>query len=110
MSAGQFGIPTSLANTGKQWDSPFAWAPIQYFAVGGLIRADFPSEATVAMQQWIAAINAFFAKTGVLIEKYDTSNPESDPRVRIGYAQTQRGFGWTNAVYILFVNRLYQQF
>ncbi len=110
VSAGQFGIPTSLANTGKQWDLPFAWAPIQYFAVGGLIRADFPSEATVAMQQWISAINAFFAKTGVLIEKYDTSNPESDPRVRIGYAQTQRGFGWTNAVYILFENRLYQPF
>jgi alpha,alpha-trehalase len=76
----------------------------------GLIRADFPSEAAVAMQQWIAAINAFFAKTGVLIEKYDSSNPKSDPRVAIGYAQTQRGFGWTNAVYMLFVNRLYQQF
>ena len=35
----------------KQWDSPFAWAPIQYFAVGGLIKGDFPSEATVAMEQ-----------------------------------------------------------
>ena len=110
VAAGKFGIPTSLANTGKQWDSPFAWAPIQYFAVDGLIRADFPIEATLAMQQWIAAINAFFAKTGVLIEKYDSSNPELDPRVRIGYAQTQRGFGWTNAVYMLFVNRLYHQF
>ena len=110
VSAGQFGIPTSLTNTGKQWDFPFAWAPIQYFAVAGLIRADFPSEATVAMQEWIAVVNAFFAKTGVLIEKYDSSNPESDPRVRIGYAQTQRGFGWTNAVYMLFVNRLYQHF
>ena len=42
VAAGKFGIPTSLANTGKQWDSPFAWAPIQYFAVDGLIRADFP--------------------------------------------------------------------
>jgi alpha,alpha-trehalase len=110
VSAGQFGIPTSLANTGKQWDSPFAWAPIQYFAVSGLIRSDFPSEATAAMQQWVAAVNAYFAKTGVLIEKYDSKNPTSDPRVRVGYAQTQRGFGWTNAVYMLFVNRLYQQF
>lgn len=110
VSAGQFGTPTSLENTGKQWDAPFAWAPIQYFAVGGLTKADFPSEANAAMQQWIAAVNAFFAQTGVLIEKYDSKNPTSDPRVRIGYAQTQRGFGWTNAVYMLFVNRLYQQF
>jgi alpha,alpha-trehalase len=110
VSAGQFGTPTSLENTGKQWDAPFAWAPIQYFAVGGLIKADFPSEANAAMQQWIAAVNAYFAETGVLIEKYDSKNPTSDPRVRIGYAQTQRGFGWTNAVYMLFVNRLYQRF
>jgi len=106
----QFGIPTSLENTGKQWDAPFAWAPIQYFAVSGLIRAGFPSEATLVMQQWIAAANAYFAQTGVLIEKYDSKNPTSDPRVRIGYAQTQRGFGWTNAVYMLFVNRLYERF
>lgn len=109
-TASQVGIPTSLSNTGKQWDGPFAWAPIQYFAVGGLIRAGFSSEAAVAMEQWIAAVNAYFAKTGVLIEKYDSRNPTSDPRVRIGYAQTQRGFGWTNAVYLLFVNRLYQPF
>jgi alpha,alpha-trehalase len=110
LTVSQFGIPTSLSNTGKQWDAPFAWAPIQYFAVSGLISADFPSEATVAMQQWIAAVNAYFAKTGVLIEKYDSRNPTSDPRVRIGYAQTQRGFGWTNAVYMLFINRLYEPF
>jgi alpha,alpha-trehalase len=103
-------VPTSLEDTGKQWDAPFAWAPIQYFAVSGLMRADFPSEANAAMQQWIAAVNAFFAQTEVLIEKYDSKNPTSDPRARIGYAQTQRGFGWTNAVYMLFVNRLYQQF
>jgi len=109
-AAGHFGIPTSLENTGKQWDAPFAWAPIQFFAVNGLIKGDFPSEANVAMQQWIAAVNAFFAQTGVLIEKYDSKNPASDPRVRVGYAQTQRGFGWTNAVYMLFVNRLYQPF
>ena len=108
LSAGQFGIPTSVVDTGKQWDFPFAWAPIQYFAVSGLIRADFTSEATVAMQQWIAAVNAFFVETGVIIEKYDLKNPTSDTRVRIGYAQTQRGFGWTNAVYMLFVNWLYQ--
>jgi alpha,alpha-trehalase len=108
--ADQFGIPTSLENTGKQWDAPFAWAPIQYFAVSGLITAGFTSEAALAMQQWIAGVNAYFAQTGVLIEKYDSKNPSSDSRVRIGYAQTQRGFGWTNAVYMLFVNRLYQPF
>ncbi len=109
-SAPHFGIPTSLIDTGKQWDAPFAWAPIQYFAVDGLIATNFPSEATVAMEQWIATVNAFFAETGLLIEKYDSNNPDNDPRVRIGYARTPRGFGWTNAVYMLFVNRLYETF
>ena len=93
-----------------QWDAPFAWAPIQYFAADGLLAADFPSEATVVMAQWVAAVNTFFAETGLLIEKYDSDNPDNDPRARIGYAKTQRGFGWTNGVYMLFVNRLYQRF
>ena len=109
-SAPRFGIPTSLTDTGKQRDAPFAWAPIQYFAVDGLATHAFPVEAATAMEQWIAAVNAFFARTGVLIEKYDSTNPTDDPRVRVGYVQTQRGFGWTNAVYMLFVNRLYQRF
>lgn len=107
LTAQQFGIPTSRADTGEQWDAPYAWAPIQYFAVDGLIAADFPSQANAAMQQWVAAANGFFAHTGVLIEKYDVTNPTSDPRIKVGYAQTQRGFGWTNAVYMMFVNRLY---
>jgi alpha,alpha-trehalase len=110
VTAPQFGIPTSLVDTGMQWDAPFAWAPIQYFAADGLIATDFPSDATVVMEQWIAAVNTFFANSGLLIEKYDSNNPDNDPRARIGYAKTQRGFGWTNGVYMLFVNRLYQRF
>jgi alpha,alpha-trehalase len=106
--AARFGIPTSLIDTGKQWDAPFAWAPIQYFAADGLMAHAFSSAATAAMAQWIAAVHAFFAKTGLLIEKYASDDPTSDPHVRVGYAKTQRGFGWTNAVYLLFVNRLYQ--
>lgn len=108
-TAPQFGIPTSLVDTGMQWDAPYAWAPIQYFAADGLLATGFPSEATAVMEHWIAAVNAFFAETGLLIEKYDSTNPDNDPRARIGYAKTQRGFGWTNGVYMLFVNRLYRR-
>ncbi len=46
-------------------------------------------------------------RDGLLIEKYTFDDPTADPRVPVGYAKTQRGFGWTNAVYLLFVNRLY---
>ena len=105
-----FGIPTSLIDTGMQWDAPFAWAPVQYFAVDGLMGYAFSSVATTAMAQWVAAIHAFFAKEGILIEKYAFDDPARDPHVRVGYAKTQRGFGWTNAVYLLFANRLYQRY
>lgn len=103
----QYGIPTSLIDTGKQWDAPYAWAPIQYFAVNGLIANGFSAEAAWAMENWIAAVNAFFAADPVIIEKYDVRDPTDDPRVRIGYAHAQRGFGWTNATYMLFANWLY---
>ena len=83
---------------------------MQYFAVEGLIGNAFPVAATTVMAQWIAAVHTFFAETGLLIEKYDFSNPTNDPRARVGYAHAQRGFGWTNAVYLLFVNRLYQRY
>jgi len=105
----RFGVPSSTRDTGMQWDAPFAWAPVQYFAALGLLRNAFPAEAAVAMAQWIAAVNAFFARSAVLIEKYDSKDPTADARAKVGYAQTQRGFGWTNAVYLLFVNRLYQR-
>jgi alpha,alpha-trehalase len=108
--AAHFGIPASLIDTGMQWDAPFAWAPVQYFAVDGLIANAFASAATPVMKQWVAAIHAYFARTGLLIEKYDVADPARAPRVQVGYAETQRGFGWTNAVYLLFVNRLYQRY
>jgi hypothetical protein len=31
----QYGIPTSLRNTGQQWDFPNAWAPLQDLVIRG---------------------------------------------------------------------------
>lgn len=31
----QYGIPTSLQNTGQQWDFPNAWAPLQDLVIRG---------------------------------------------------------------------------
>ena len=43
---------------------------------------------------------AFFVKTGTLIEKYVSTDPLQDPRASKGYQEAQIGFGWTNGVYL----------
>lgn len=35
------GLPTSLENSGQQWDFPNAWAPLQHIAIMGLHSARF---------------------------------------------------------------------
>jgi alpha,alpha-trehalase len=104
-----YGIPTSDNKSGDQWDYPYAWAPVQYFIAQGLKRhtcGELEPEIITKMHSgWINATDMFFAKTGTIIEKYVSFNPMQDKRVKNGYAQAQRGFGWTNAVYVLFVSK-----
>lgn len=67
-----FGIPTSLVLTGNQWDNPFSWAPVQFFAARGLKNWDTKVNTDQLIYQvltgWTGAAEAFFAKTGTLIE------------------------------------------
>ncbi|MDP3973071.1 MAG: trehalase family glycosidase, partial [Candidatus Nanopelagicales bacterium] len=95
-----YGIPTSQMFTGNQWDYPNAWAPIQYFAADGLRRHGFATEAAMVDRGWLNAVDVSFAKTGILIEKYVTTNPLEAPTVTAGYSADQAGFGWTNAFYL----------
>ena len=99
-----FGIPTSLVLTGNQWDNPFSWAPVQFFAARGLKNWNTKVNTDPLLHQvltgWTGAAEAFFAKTGTLIEKYVSTDPMQDPRASRGYQEAQIGFGWTNGVYL----------
>ena len=99
-----FGIPTSLVLTGNQWDNPFSWAPVQFFAARGLKNWDTKVNTDQLLYQvltgWTGAAEAFFVKTGTLIEKYVSTDPLQDPRASKGYQEAQIGFGWTNGVYL----------
>ncbi|MEM9243566.1 MAG: trehalase family glycosidase [Pseudomonadota bacterium] len=103
----QFGIPTSLTSSLMQWDYPYAWAPIQYFIGQGLKNQHRPQLAYRVMQDWLNAGDVFFSQTGDFIEKYVSYDALADKRIKYGYAQAQKGFGWTNAVYMQFYNQLY---
>ncbi len=94
------GIVTTASTTSQQWDSPNGWAPLQLFAVEGLLKYHFNREAVEIMQRFCRTIEAHYASSGVLLEKYNVC----EPNIRAGGGEydVQFGFGWTNGVYIRF--------
>lgn len=95
------GLHTTLERTGQQWDRPNGWAPLQWIAVAGLRRYGHGELAREIARRWVGTVEATFARTGLLFEKYDVE------AVGIGGGgeyQTQTGFGWTNGVTADFID------
>lgn len=93
------GLRTTLVASGEQWDSPNGWAPLQWIAVAGLRRYGHDALAQDIATRWIAAVEAVYARTGLLFEKYDIETPAKGHGVGHGGEYTpQIGFGWTNGV------------
>ena len=90
------GLVTTLSNTPQQWDSPNGWAPLQWFAVKGLLDYGFISEAEAVMKNWLSMIEMRFAEDKCLLEKYNVCELVS--RAGGGEYTVQQGFGWTNGV------------
>ena len=100
---GPGGMATTAIDTGQQWDSPNGWAPMQWMAVVGLRGYGQDDLAQTIAQRWIERELAAYAKSGVLLEKYDVEM--SGNAVAAGAAggyggeyPLQVGFGWTNGV------------
>ncbi|HVW94537.1 MAG TPA: alpha,alpha-trehalase TreA [Mucilaginibacter sp.] len=96
------GLVTSLQRSGQQWDSPNAWAPLQYIAVDGLNKYGQTDLARNIAQTWISTNLKVFNNTGKLMEKYDVV----DTNVKAGGGEypLQDGFGWTNGVLLNLLN------
>ncbi len=47
-----------------------------------------------------------FERTKTLFEKYDVVSRASKTRIRVGYKENVIGFGWTNGVFLEFLNQL----
>jgi alpha,alpha-trehalase len=101
------GLQASIKTTGAQWDAPFAWAPLQLFAVDGLERYGFKDEAREVARRFTAMVADSFLRDGVLKEKYDAERCTSDlaHQISFGYITNEPGFGWTNAVLLEFLDR-----
>jgi alpha,alpha-trehalase len=94
------GLQTSDVNSGVQWDAPFGWAPITWFAVSGLDRSGFHGDAARIAQKFTTTILDNFLRDGTIREKYNVASGSANVSVAAGYKANVAGFGWTNAVYL----------
>jgi alpha,alpha-trehalase len=89
------GLRTTTIETRQQWDGPNGWAPLQWIAVVGLRRYGHHALADAIAERWLATVQALYAATGALYEKYDI---EHGLPAGGGEYPNQQGFGWTNGV------------
>ncbi|XP_057670544.1 trehalase-like [Diorhabda carinulata] len=102
------GIPTSLINSGQQWDLPNAWPPLQEFIVLGLKKSGSRKAERLARSQGTKVLEAYmtgFESTNDMYEKYDAYNVG-------GYGGggeyvVQSGFGWSNGEALALINEFY---
>jgi alpha,alpha-trehalase len=103
------GIMTSTTITGVQWDQPYAWAPLQLMAVEGLRRYGFAEDADRVSYEFLSMLVDEFSRDGTIREKYDAVNRTSLVHIQAGYDDNVIGFGWTNGVFLVLLNKLPQQ-
>jgi alpha,alpha-trehalase len=66
------GIPTSLQQSGEQWDFPNAWPPLQIIVIQGLIYTndvDANNLAYELAQNWVYANHKGYLETNEMFEK-----------------------------------------
>ena len=93
------GLASSTYSSGLQWDLPFGWAPLNWFAAHGLWTSGYTNDARRIAEQFTHTVRASFEKEGTIHEKYNVETGSSNVELIAGY-QNVVGFGWTNAVYV----------
>ncbi|XP_071054754.1 trehalase-like isoform X2 [Onthophagus taurus] len=95
-----FGVPTTLEDTGEQWDFPNVWPPLQHMMIFGLQQSDDPVAKELALNisnKWILTTYNNYIATNSIYEKYNVLYGSYGSG---GEYEVQTGFGWTNGVII----------
>ena len=100
------GLVMSPYESEGQWDFPYAWAPTQLLAVEGMRRYGFNADADRISFNFLSMVAANFRYDGTIREKYNAVTRSSETTVRAGYNINVVGFGWTNAVFLIFLHDL----
>lgn len=99
------GTPSSLIQSGEQWDMPNAWPPLQAIIVQALHATDNTEAKQLAEKlasAWVRANHIGFQETKEMFEKYDANVPGQFGGG--GEYTVQAGFGWTNGVLLEFLD------
>ncbi|XP_056648764.1 trehalase-like [Diorhabda sublineata] len=103
------GIPTSLTQTGEQWDLPNAWPPLQEIVILGLKNIEDPTASDMAKDlaaRFVGSCMLGYEKSKVVYEKYDSTTPGTTGGG--GEYNPQTGFGWTNGVLLSLIDTFYK--
>ncbi|ALC41687.1 Treh [Drosophila busckii] len=95
------GVPTTLSNTGQQWDYPNVWPPMMHMLIEGLNNLGTPQAIEMSKRwcdRWVKANYTAFRNSNAMYDKY---NCEVLGGKGIGGEyDCQCGYGWTNGVII----------
>nr|AFS17322.1 trehalase [Belgica antarctica] len=100
------GVPTTMLQSGEQWDWPNVWAPFQHLLIVGLDNLDDDRTKAVAQewaQRWVQGNHIAFIETGAMFEKYLAT--ELGGHGGGGEYEVQKGFGWSNGVILDLLDR-----
>lgn len=85
--------PVGLERPNRQWDYPFGWAPQQILAWTGLLRFGYDEAAQRLAYRWIYMVTkAFVDFNGVVVEKYDVTQPLHPHKVEAEYGNQGSDF------------------
>ncbi|XP_053307913.1 trehalase [Spea bombifrons] len=93
------GLPTSLSNSGQQWDFPNAWPPLQHMVIEGLEQSSSTKAKEIAFslaQKWVQTNYEAYKQYNAMFEKYDVEDGGKPGGG--GEYEVQLGFGWSNGV------------
>jgi alpha,alpha-trehalase len=93
----------NLSTTFKQWDYPNGWPNQQWIVIKGLLNYGFKKDANRITHKWLELNKKVYEKTGTFWEKYNVLTLDIG---KDGRYPTQKGFGWTNAIFIKLVSEL----
>nr|XP_053607357.1 uncharacterized protein LOC128673501 [Plodia interpunctella] len=100
------GVPTSILNSGEQWDYPNAWPPLQSILIFGLDKSGDEGAKKLAKEQaklWLRANYIGYSTWQKMFEKYSVLHPGQEGTG--GEYLVQDGFGWTNGVVLELLSR-----
>ena len=93
------GIPTTLNNSGQQWDFPNVWPPLEHMIIVGMHSSPdskVQEEALCLARRRVDHCLKVFLEQGHMYEKYNCEDMSKAGGG--GEYEVQLGFGWTNGM------------